>query len=153
MNILSLINALPGAVAQGLIWGIMAIGVWLTFRVLDIADLTVDGTMCTGGAVCIMMMLSGHNVFVSMFVAAFIADLMTYVVTAFQMALNVMTAGDGNFVDALIDFLSIYAVTQIPLAIVEGIILGMFAHYLFTSRPEVFEITESNKLNPLSTEA
>ena len=69
MNILSLINALPGAVAQGLIWGIMAIGVWLTFRVLDIADLTVDGTMCTGGAVCIMMMLSGHNVFVSMFVA------------------------------------------------------------------------------------
>ena len=69
MNILSLINALPGAVAQGLIWGIMAIGVWLTFRVLDIADLTVDGTMCTGGAVCIMMMLPGHNVFVSMFVA------------------------------------------------------------------------------------
>lgn len=69
MNILSLINALPGAVAQGLIWGIMAIGVWLTFRVLDIADLTVDGTMCTGGAVCIMMMLTGHNVFVSMFVA------------------------------------------------------------------------------------
>ena len=69
MNILSLINALPGAVAQGLIWGIMAIGVWLTFRVLDIADLTVDGTMCTGGAVCIMMMLSGHNVFVSMFAA------------------------------------------------------------------------------------
>ncbi len=66
---MSLINALPGAVAQGLIWGIMAIGVWLTFRVLDIADLTVDGTMCTGGAVCIMMMLSGHNVFVSMFVA------------------------------------------------------------------------------------
>lgn len=96
---------------------------------------------------------AGAGAFVSMFVAAFIADLMTYVVTAFQMALNIMTAGDGNFVDALIDFLSIYAVTQIPLAIVEGIVLGMFAHYLFTSRPEIFEITESNKLNPLSTEA
>ena len=62
MQIMTLIAALPGAVAQGLIWGIMAIGVYLTFRILDIADLTVDGTMCTGGAVCIMMMLSGHNV-------------------------------------------------------------------------------------------
>ena len=64
MQILTLITALPGAVAQGLIWGIMAIGVYITFRILDIADLTVDGTMCTGGAVCIMMMLSGHNVWI-----------------------------------------------------------------------------------------
>ena len=69
MHIMSLITALPGAAAQGLIWGIMAIGVYITFRILDIADLTVDGTLCTGGAVCIMMMLSGHNVWVSMLVA------------------------------------------------------------------------------------
>ena len=62
-------NINPGAVAQGLIWGIMAIGVYITFRILDIADLTVDGTMCTGGAVCIMMMLSGHNVWISMLAA------------------------------------------------------------------------------------
>lgn len=69
MQIMNLIQALPGAAAQGLIWGIMAIGVYLTFRVLDIADLTVDGTMCTGGAVCIMMMLNGHNVWISLLVA------------------------------------------------------------------------------------
>ena len=69
MQIMSLFTALPGAAAQGLIWGIMAIGVYITFRILDIADLTVDGTLCTGGAVCIMMMLSGHNVWVSMLVA------------------------------------------------------------------------------------
>ena len=69
MQIMGLITALPGAAAQGLIWGIMAIGVYITFRILDIADLTVDGTLCTGGAVCIMMMLSGHNVWVSMLVA------------------------------------------------------------------------------------
>ena len=69
MQILTLITALPGAVAQGLIWGIMAIGVYITFRILDIADLTVDGTMFTGGAVCIMMMLSGHNVWISMLAA------------------------------------------------------------------------------------
>ena len=66
MNILSLVNALPGAVAQGLIWGIMAIGVYITYRVLDFADLTVDGSLCTGGAVCIMLMLKGHHVWVAM---------------------------------------------------------------------------------------
>ena len=60
MQIMNLIQALPGAAAQGLIWGIMAIGVYLTFRVLDIADLTVDGTMCTGGAVCIMTVSYTH---------------------------------------------------------------------------------------------
>ncbi|MCD8155117.1 MAG: ABC transporter permease [Clostridiales bacterium] len=80
MQIISLINALPGAVAQGLIWGIMAIGVYITYRVLDIADLTVDGTMCTGGAVCVMMMLSGHNVWVSM-LAAFGAGLLAGLAT------------------------------------------------------------------------
>ena len=69
MQIMSLITALPGAAAQGLIWGIMASGGDITFRILDIADLTVDGTLCTGGAVCIMMMLSGHNVWVSMLAA------------------------------------------------------------------------------------
>ena len=63
---MSLFNALPGAVAQGLIWGIMAIGVYITYRILDIADLTVDGSLGTGGAVCIMLMLTGHNVWVAM---------------------------------------------------------------------------------------
>ena len=77
---ISLINALPGAVAQGLIWGIMAIGVYLTFRILDIADLTVDGSLGTGGAVCIMMMLTGHNVWVSM-ACAFLAGMMAGLVT------------------------------------------------------------------------
>ena len=58
MNIVALFNALPGACAQGLIWGIMAIGVFITYKILDLADLTVDGTMCTGGAVCIVMMIN-----------------------------------------------------------------------------------------------
>ena len=75
-----LISSLPGAAAQGLIWGIMAIGVYITFRVLDFADLTVDGSLCTGGAVCIMMMQSGHNVWVSMLIA-FIAGLLTGLAT------------------------------------------------------------------------
>ncbi|MBQ7979328.1 MAG: cobalt ECF transporter S component CbiM [Candidatus Methanomethylophilaceae archaeon] len=149
-------------------YGVGVCAVLSTIVLVFQALLLAHGGFTTLGANCVSMGIigplcglllwrvcrgAGAGAFVSMFVAAFIADLMTYVVTAFQMALNIMTAGDGNFVDALIDFLSIYAVTQIPLAIVEGIVLGMFAHYLFTSRPEIFEITESNKLNPLSTEA
>ena len=65
----SLINALPGAVAQGLIWGIMAIGLYITYKVLEISDLTVDGSFCTGGAVCAMMLIGGYNVWVAMLVA------------------------------------------------------------------------------------
>ena len=78
----SFINALPGAVAQGLIWGIMAIGVFITFRVLDIADLTVDGSFCTGGAVCVMMILAGFNPAVAM-LAAFIVGMGTGFATGF----------------------------------------------------------------------
>lgn len=83
----SLINALPGAVAQGLIWGIMAIGVYLTYRILDIADLTVDGSLGTGGAVCIMLMLTGHNVWVSLagaVIAGMLAGLVTGILHTFM---------------------------------------------------------------------
>lgn len=61
LNPAALMRACPGGLAQGLIWGIMALGVYMTFRMLDIADLTVDGSMATGGAVCIMMVLNGYN--------------------------------------------------------------------------------------------
>lgn len=80
MNVMSLINALPGAVAQGLIWGIMAIGVYITFRIMDIADLTVDGSLCTGGAVCIMLMQGGCNVWIAL-LAALIAGVGTGLAT------------------------------------------------------------------------
>lgn len=80
MNILSLFNAFPGAIAQGLIWGIMAIGVYITYKVLDVADLSVDGTMCTGGAVCIMMLTSGHPMWQALLVAS-IAGLLAGLVT------------------------------------------------------------------------
>ena len=80
MNLTSLLNALPGAVAQGLIWGIMAIGVYITYKVLDLADLTVDGSMATGGAVCVMLMLNGLNVWLALacaIVAGMLAGLVT----------------------------------------------------------------------------
>lgn len=68
-NLFSFVNAVPGAVSQGLIWGIMAIGLYITYKLLEISDLTVDGSFCTGGAVCAMMLVSGHNVWVAMLVA------------------------------------------------------------------------------------
>ena len=63
------LGSMPGAIAQGLIWGIMAIGVYITFRILDIADLTVDGTVCTGAAVCAILVTSGVNIWLAMLIA------------------------------------------------------------------------------------
>ena len=80
MNFTTLLNAMPGAVAQGLIWGIMAIGLFITYKVLDYSDLTVDGTMATGGAVCIMLMKQGVNVWIALLcaiIAGMIAGLAT----------------------------------------------------------------------------
>jgi putative ABC transport system permease protein len=81
MNIAaSFLAALPGAAAQGIIWGVMAIGVYLTFRVLDVADLTVDGSIATGGAVCVMLIRAGVNTWLAM-LAAMAAGLAAGLVT------------------------------------------------------------------------
>ena len=77
----SLINALPGAVSQGLVWGIMALGVYVTYRILDVADLTVDGSLATGGAVCVMMIRAGVNPWVAL-LAALVAGGVAGLVTA-----------------------------------------------------------------------
>lgn len=80
-------RALPGAVAQGLIWGIMAIGVFITFKILDIADLTVDGSICTGMAVCAVLMTKGVNVWVAMLcsvIAGMLAGLVTGIFHTFM---------------------------------------------------------------------
>ena len=77
---MSLLNALPGAVAQGLIWGIMAIGLFITYKVLDIADLTVDGSICTGASVCAVLIVAGVNVWVAMLIA-FLAGAVTGLIT------------------------------------------------------------------------
>ena len=75
-----LLNALPGSVSQGLIWGIMAIGVYITYRILDVADLTVDGSFATGGAVAVMLILNGCNLWLAMLLA-FVAGLIAGAVT------------------------------------------------------------------------
>lgn len=69
LNPVAFTNALPGNIAQGLIWGIMALGVFITFRMLDFADLTVDGSFATGGAVTVMMTIAGYNIWISLLFA------------------------------------------------------------------------------------
>jgi len=75
-----LLSALPGSVSQGLIWGIMAIGVYVTYRILDVADLTVDGSFATGGAVAVILILNGCNLWLAM-LAAFVSGLIAGAVT------------------------------------------------------------------------
>ncbi len=77
---MGLINSLPGAIAQGLIWGLMAIGLYITYKVLDFADLTVDGSICTGACVCAVMLINGVNVWLALllsFTAGALAGLLT----------------------------------------------------------------------------
>lgn len=78
--LIGLLNAMPGALAQGLIWGIMAIGVYITYKILDVADLTVDGSLCTGGAVCVILTINGAPVGAA-FLMAFAAGLLAGMIT------------------------------------------------------------------------
>jgi len=149
-------------------YGVGVCAVLSTIVLIFQALLIAHGGFTTLGANCVSMGIIGPlvglvfwkilrkanvGVFISMVVAAALADLMTYVVTAIQMALNVFTTNNANFVDAFVDFMSVYAVTQIPLAIIEGLILGMFAQYLVTARPDLFEIADKNTINPFVKEA
>ena len=90
----SLVNSMPGAVAQGLIWGIMAIGVYITYRILDVADLTVDGSLGTGGAVCVVLVLNGVPVGVAL-VAATLAGILTQL-ALYSVNLRIMGTGTGG---------------------------------------------------------
>ena len=77
---LAFLNSLPGAVAQGIIWGLMAVGVYLTYKILDLADLTVDGSFATGGAVLVVCMTAGMNVYIAV-LCAFLAGCLAGAVT------------------------------------------------------------------------
>lgn len=80
LNPLSLVRALPGSIAQGMIWGIMALGVYITFRLLDFADLTVDGSIATGAAVSVMLIRAGVDPIITLpiaFLAGALAGLIT----------------------------------------------------------------------------
>ncbi|MBQ8733326.1 MAG: ABC transporter permease [Anaerotignum sp.] len=140
MNIMALLNALPGSIAQGLIWGIMAIGVYMTYKVLDFADLTVDGSIATGGATAVMLMLSGQNVYVAL-IGATIAGMLAGLATGiFHVAfgipgilagiltqlglysVNMRIMGKSNQAISVDQYDLILSLRDIPNAIVVGVI-------------------------------
>lgn len=82
LNPAALLRACPGGIAQGLIWGIMALGVYMTYRMLGLADLTVDGSLATGGAVCIMLVLAGWNPQIALLIS-FLAGVAAGLITGF----------------------------------------------------------------------
>lgn len=109
MGILSvlnqLLNALPGSISQGLIWGIMAIGVYITYRILDIADLTVDGSFATGGAVCVMCILSGWNLWASVLMA-----LIAGMLTGFMTGIFHIFMGIPAILSGILSQLALYSI-------------------------------------------
>ncbi|MBQ9091830.1 MAG: ABC transporter permease, partial [Anaerotignum sp.] len=168
MNIMALFNALPGSVAQGLIWGVMAIGVYITFKVLDFADLTVDGSIATGGAVAVMMMLSGYNVGVAL-VAATIAGMLSGLATGvFHVAfgipgilagiltqlglysVNMRIMGKSNQAISVDKYDLILSLRDIPHAILVsvvfcGVLIGLMYCFYGTEIGRAFRATGNNE--------
>lgn len=82
-------NALPGAIAEGLIWGLMAIGVYISYKILDIADLSVDGSICTGGCVCAVLIGAGLPAWLSVLIACLAGALAGTMTGLFHTALGI----------------------------------------------------------------
>ncbi len=89
LNPVAFTNALPANIAQGLIWGIMALGLFISFRLLDFADLTVDGSMATGGAVTVVLTTGGMNIWLALLIATFVGMLAGLVTGLFHTKLGI----------------------------------------------------------------
>ncbi|MEG1858345.1 MAG: ABC transporter permease [Pseudoflavonifractor sp.] len=147
---LSLLNQMPGSVAQGLVWGIMAIGVFLTYKILDYADLTVDGSIATGGAVAAMCILGGMNPYLAL-LCAFLSGMAAGLVTGIlhtvlgippilsgiltQLALysvNMRIMGKSNMAVSVDDYSLVVSSRYIPAAILAvGIMTAVLIGVLY----------------------
>lgn len=137
----SLFNAIPGAIAQGMIWGLMAIGVYITFRILDVADLTVDGSLATGGAVCVMLIRVGVNPWAAI-VVAFIAGCIAGLITG---ALHTK-CGIPAILSGILTQLALYSVNLRIMDSKANQALSVDKFYLILSQRYV---TTLNAQNPL----
>lgn len=144
MNFSALTNALPGNIAQGIIWGMMALGVFITYRLLDFADLSVDGSFATGGAVTVILMLAGYNSGAALaiaFVAGVLAGLATGLlhtllgippilagiltqIALYSINLNIMD-GKANTAISVDKFNLIVSLRYIPKTIIVSIIFAI----------------------------
>ena len=141
MDIIKLFNAMPGAVAQGLIWGIMAIGVYITYRILDVADLTVDGSIATGGAVCVMLIRVGFNAWAAL-ACAFCAGLLAGLVTG----LFHTRCGIPAILAGILTQLALYSINLRIMAGKSNQPVGVDKYDLLVSQRYVRDLTADNPL-------
>lgn len=111
------LNALPGAVAQGLIWGLFAIGLYISYKILDIADLTVDGSICTGACVLAVLLTKGVNIYLCL-IAAFVAGAIAGAVTGlFHTAMGIPPILSGILTQLILWSLNLKILGKANLAI------------------------------------
>lgn len=163
----ALIQALPGSIAQGVIWGLMALGVFITYKLLNFADLTVDGSFATGGAVTAMMIISGQPAWIALLVAV-LAGFATGLVTGLlhtllgipdilagilsQIALysiNLNIMGQANRAISVNKYNLIFSLRDINMAILIGlmfafIIIAVLYWYFGTEQGSSIRATGSN---------
>ena len=142
MNFLiPLSNALPGAVAQGIVWGIMAIGVYITYRILDVADLTVDGSLATGGAVCVMLIRAGFNPWFAL-LCAMAAGMLAGLVTG----LFHTRCGIPAILSGILTQLALYSVNLRIMESKANQAIGVDKYDLLVSQRYVRALTQDNPL-------
>ena len=132
---------MPGALAQGLIWGIMAIGLYITYKVLNYSDLTVDGTMATGGAVCIMLMMQGVNTWIAL-LCAVLAGMLAGMVTGLfhtRMGIPAILAG-------ILTQLSLYSINLVIMSGKANQAVSVNKYNLIVSSRYVKEISLRNPI-------
>lgn len=145
--IVSFINSLPGAFGQGLAWGIMAIGVYITYRILDISDLTVDGSLATGGAVCAIAISLGVDPWIAMLLAVLAGMLAGLVTGLFH-----TVCGIPAILSGILTQLALYSINLRIMAIGSGsstkatVALSVGSHDLLLSSRYVREIGLENPL-------
>ncbi len=170
LTLITLLNRLPAGVAQGIIWGIVALGVYITFRLLDIADLSVDGTFCTGGAVTVMLILAGVNPYIAVLVAlvcglaagvvtgllhtllgipAILAGILTqYALYSLNLAIMDMKANQAVSVDKFVLMLSSRYVTYsiVVGVVLVAVIIAVLYWYFGTEQGSAIRATGCNQL-------
>ncbi len=168
MSIASLFSAMPGCVAQGIIWGIMALGVYMTYRVLNFADLSVDGTFATGGAVAVVLITSGYSVPVALVMATLagivagavtgilhtvfgIPDILAGILTQialYSINLNIMS-GKANVAVSVDKYSLIVSLRFIPRTIVialvfAAVLIALMYWYFGTAQGSAIRATGNN---------
>ncbi len=141
-QLLNFINALPGVVSLGLIWGIMAIGLYITYKILELSDLTVDGSFCTGGAVCIVMMAMGMPTWLAM-LCAFIAGMLAGSITGFLHTVCKIPA----ILAGILTQLGLWTINMIIMGLQTGELISTLTIPSRTSKPLVSAMFLNSALN------